>query len=794
MSHYTYGTATSSFSGKITNSQLGDITLRLGGQFADVGTDNELNADTLSQYSTTQQVFYRPPEDLSAGFYNLSLQLKGDADSHIDGEGFGYARTFPEHKPLAYTYDYSYKYNYDSSISGVSFSVCVLPVVMSVSPAFGSIAGGTTVTIGGSGFSTNMTDNVVYVGGKQCTVTSAKVGTIVCVTAAARESATLQALIDTTSEANPTFIDDELVLTSPRPYGSTGWWVKMWDWTAYSTNTLTPEKVLLSVGLRQELSFSFYTDIGTSWPTTSGFASTNVYPFVADYVTILVAPYSGYYYFMMSSDDSATLFGVRDHHRKNDTAFDTEKLLLSTTYSANGNYYANPLSPPMTTEVLHLSRGERYKLRVHLVNSGGADFIELNMKVVPDRTVDGLLIDTIRPINDTSTTPEVNEYENADSVAFLQHHAQKDIQVIKLSMDYRLEKQTIVISGITSGSFSLIVQSSIATDSLDTSSSASTIANYLAAAAAQLSSSAECTSFSVTKSLSADGQTIYLGVTFNVDNNVDLSMLDVYTGGLDGSNVTYSVRRTQEHTKIPSGSLAVTYTSPTSNRTYSTSFDYASTPLAVQTALMTMNSKITVDVSRSGGAYNTGYTWTLTFLTPRGQVPLLSINTTSILGNNVTGTVVKAVAGDNKALWFSPIPAHMTEVPLSWKVGSRTFFAAGNEWTSSVEVLVHTNSGGDVLKSVCDASGNGAAGYLGRFKGDEGSCGYAYSGARSPIVSNFSLSTVDTATTRVTISGNHFDLVEDEDLVTVTIADHPCNITSLSATFIGCPGATTSQW
>jgi hypothetical protein len=58
--------------------------------------------------------------------------------------------------------------------------------------------------------------------------------------------------------------------------------------------------------------------------------------------------------------------------------------------------------------------------------------------------------------------------------------------------------------------------------------------------------------------------------------------------------VTYSVRRTQKHTVIPSGSLAVAYTSPTSNKTYSGAFDMFATPLAVQTALMAMNLKITV--------------------------------------------------------------------------------------------------------------------------------------------------------------------------------------------------------
>ncbi len=90
------------------------------------------------------------------------------------------------------------------------------------------------------------------------------------------------------------------------------------------------------------------------------------------------------------------------------------------------------------------------------------------------------------------------------------------------------------------------------------------------------------------------------------------------------------------------------------------------------------------------------------------------------------------------------------------------FLLSESETTSSVEVS-SLQTMEMMLKLVC-------AGFPGMFKCDEGSCAYAYQGKSSHIVSNFSMSTVDTATTCVVIIGNYFDLVEDEDLVTVIIA------------------------
>lgn len=94
--------------------------------------------------------------------------------------------------------------------------------------------------------------------------------------------------------------------------------------------------------------------------------------------------------------------------------------------------------------------------------------------------------------------------------------------------------QTIIISGVTGGYYSLIVQQEIATDPLTFSSSYWEIENALETAAWQLSD-AECYYFGVTTSVSDDGETLYLGITFYTDNSEPLTLMDVYTGELLGN-------------------------------------------------------------------------------------------------------------------------------------------------------------------------------------------------------------------------------------------------------------------
>lgn len=69
-------------------------------------------------------------------------------------------------------------------------SVVLYPTVTGVSPATGSIAGGTLVTMSGTSFSTELAENVVTVHGKPCTVTRVEADQLFCRTSASNPTAT----------------------------------------------------------------------------------------------------------------------------------------------------------------------------------------------------------------------------------------------------------------------------------------------------------------------------------------------------------------------------------------------------------------------------------------------------------------------------------------------------------------------------------------------------------------------------------------------------------------------------
>lgn len=96
--------------------------------------------------------------------------------------------------------------------------------------------------------------------------------------------------------------------------------------------------------------------------------------------------------------------------------------------------------------------------------------------------------------------------------------------------------QTIVITGIQGGTFSLIVEDSVPTDAFTVSSSGSTIATALRAAALQLSSP-KCSYFSASTTVmdkGSSGKNIIIKVQFNVDNSQPLPLLGVFVGDTVG--------------------------------------------------------------------------------------------------------------------------------------------------------------------------------------------------------------------------------------------------------------------
>ncbi|RYG70223.1 hypothetical protein EON64_00770, partial [archaeon] len=192
-----------------------------------------------------------------------------------------------------------------------------------------------------------------------------------------------------------------------------------------------------------------------------------------------------------------------------------------------------------------------------------------------------------------------------------------------------------------------------------------------------------------------------------------------------------------------------------------------------------------MDVRRSGGAY-TGYSWTVIFNAPRDDLEAVHMNATNVVAVNVTSKVTTMENGSNSTLWFMPIPAWMTEVPVSTATRRRT---RGN-----VEVFVKTQQG-DVLKAVVD-NGQGsttadpAAGY---FSGDEMTAAFEYSSAATAIVSSFRKHTIDAVTTGIEVFGSSFVrnsvMPGSEGLlakVTVQLGRQDCNVTFMNATYVAC--------
>jgi hypothetical protein len=274
------------------------LTVRIGDQFADLGGENEINDITVSTWSRESVLNYRPPTDMTAGYYNLTVFTD---DSTIDAwyYGSGLARMYPNQASFLYDNTYLYDYNFGASLSGEPYSLCLLPVVTQVTPASGSVAGGTEMTVRGHGFSAMKEDMVVYVAGRQCDVTrtgvaggGSKTEEFQCVTRPADAPSALRASLLTSAHD---FIEPDALLTSTRNYGSAGWWMKMWPLQYYTNNQMTDANVQISAGVRQALSFSFIDLFGWYWPGQLGYLSQNGDPqvFAIDFATYLVAPYTG---------------------------------------------------------------------------------------------------------------------------------------------------------------------------------------------------------------------------------------------------------------------------------------------------------------------------------------------------------------------------------------------------------------------------------------------------------------------------------------------------------------------
>lgn len=410
MSRYTRGSAFGFIQGRLMNDKLSDFSLRIDNNLANVGDPGEFNdyyQGTSNMYSWYNKLYYKPPSDLTAGFYNLTLTLQDDQSSGY--EATGQARTFPLQRPYSGWSEW-YRYNYDATLTGTVFSVSLQPAITSINNVVGSIAGGTVLTITGAGFS-NSTDSItVYAGGLPCAIVSASVDTIICRTSSSVTSS-IKSKIGQNNQGLPYFTS-QVNVTSSRDYGSPGWWIKLTD----SSNKE------ISLSFKSDMLFSMYYGLSSTWYTDFNLTSV---VYTAEMSTYLTAPFSGYYRFYMSTDDSGELYGTQ-------TGTTSEQLLLSTSYTDINDIYGS-LSGHISSEIF-LNRGDKYKLRLVASNYAGPDYVSLGLKIRP-------MIGA-----DLSKAAVGNGLQQADvnSSTFLRHHALQEVQIVSLSMLYHREIQVSI--------------------------------------------------------------------------------------------------------------------------------------------------------------------------------------------------------------------------------------------------------------------------------------------------------------------------------------------------------------
>lgn len=354
MDHTVWATSTSSVTGKMISSTLTDYTIKIDGQFSDVGEPGDLNPGTIdTSLNTENTIYYHSPTDMVGGFRNLSLYVQ---DSTNITTGPGLADMFTEYYPLALMTDLTHTGNYDSTIIGTSFSVCVLPTISTVSTKQGSVSGGTELIIKGHGFNS---DSIVYAGGELCPIKSVSVDSLICITSPhhstlTNDISTLNKLSDTIKYGGKSS-SDTWILNSTRHYGSAGAWLKLWKRNdpKYGKDS----SALLSVPWREGSLISMSNNYGATWNTNIGLNSTTTsISFDAEMRTILSIPLTGNYSFYLSADDYATLYDSNNH-------------ILARVTSPQLAYDFWKQSSQISKSV-YLKRGDKYSLRLTSVSIG----------------------------------------------------------------------------------------------------------------------------------------------------------------------------------------------------------------------------------------------------------------------------------------------------------------------------------------------------------------------------------------------------------------------------------------
>jgi hypothetical protein len=371
----TWGSASTQIIVRSQNVDLSSIKVAFGeGYSADLGSDDELNSDALSGRSSEYTLYFRPPQDMPGGYLNLSLTAQDDF-SH-GSASTGRAFCFENGRNVDGAFQRFYMYQ--STLNGTVFNSAVYPTIFAVSPSIGSIAGGTIVTITGSGFSSRFLE--VLVGGFPCSVLTSSVDTITCRTAPRiPHSDVVDAYANNYLSS---LMSDLQIAISPRNTGSPGWWVKMWDRFA---SRLDDDTAILSFAWRQRFYFSMYNDYGNNWHTRLNLNFPSM-AYIQDAASVFTAPYAGYYTFYIAVDDIGYLYASSSDIEVNEVLIASNPSYVSSEW-----FFKNP---SQTSLPIPLAKGEKLYLRFRNVCSPPSLFFPLLILFSLSRSimVDGTLL------------------------------------------------------------------------------------------------------------------------------------------------------------------------------------------------------------------------------------------------------------------------------------------------------------------------------------------------------------------------------------------------------------------
>ena len=241
---------------------------------------------------------------MTAGYFNLSITLQNSQNTA--GAATGAADFF--------LHDSAYS-QYSSSPSGLLYTAAVYPVVFSVVPASGSLAGGSALVISGACFGTSTSAVEVLVGGAPCHVSFASSNQIQCTTSEISSRGSVGDLVSA-------FRGIEPYANGTISNGSPGVWFKV-----YSAG-FAEGSPYLNFPWREGTDLSLWDSEGSR----SGF--------YAVMGTVVVAPYNGSYRFFTYVDDVAELYVSL-------AAFEVNETLISSVYLSYAQQMPSLFSSPL---------------------------------------------------------------------------------------------------------------------------------------------------------------------------------------------------------------------------------------------------------------------------------------------------------------------------------------------------------------------------------------------------------------------------------------------------------------